>query len=73
MPGDPATAPGVLDQDGGLVPDEKPQIERFKEVAREPECDEDETRFEEALRAIVPDQAGTARAEETNAKAIDAQ
>jgi len=34
-------------------PDEKPQIERFKEVARELECDEDEGRFEEALRAIV--------------------
>jgi hypothetical protein len=34
-------------------PDEKPQIERFKEVARELECDEDPARFEEALRAIV--------------------
>lgn len=34
-------------------PDEKPQIERFKEVARELECDEDPDRFEEALRAIV--------------------
>ena len=34
-------------------PDEKPQIERFKEVARELECDEDPAKFEEALRAIV--------------------
>jgi hypothetical protein len=33
--------------------DEKPQIERFKEVARELECDEDPIRFEEALRALV--------------------
>jgi len=34
-------------------PDEKPQFERFKEVARELECDEDEAHFEEALRALV--------------------
>jgi len=34
-------------------PDEKPQIERFKEIARELECDEDPARLEEALRAIV--------------------
>jgi len=36
-----------------LPPDAKPQIERFKELARELGCDEDEAAFEAALARIV--------------------
>ena len=32
---------------------EKPQAERFKETARELECDEDEDRFDDTLKKIV--------------------
>ena len=34
-------------------PTEKPQIERFREMARELECDEDEGRFEAILVRIA--------------------
>ena len=34
--------------------DKKPQIEQFKKAARELECDEDEDRFNETLKRIVP-------------------
>lgn len=44
-PPDPNAKPDPLD---GL-----PQIERFKAIARELECDEDPAAFEEALRKIA--------------------
>jgi hypothetical protein len=34
-------------------PDAKPQIERFRELARELECDESEEAFDAVLRKIV--------------------
>ena len=34
-------------------PDEKPQIEGFKDLARELGCDEDEAAFDRALRRIA--------------------
>ena len=35
------------------------QSDRFIEKGRELECDEDEDRFNETLRRIVPDKAGS--------------
>lgn len=35
------------------MPDEKPQIDKFKDAARELECDDDERRFKERLRALA--------------------
>ncbi|MGY6550981.1 MAG: hypothetical protein ACXIT4_03685 [Erythrobacter sp.] len=35
------------------MPDQKPQIEKFKEAARELECDDDEQRFKERLKALA--------------------
>lgn len=34
--------------------DEKPQLDKFKDLARELEADEDEARFEETVRKIAP-------------------
>jgi hypothetical protein len=34
-------------------PNEKPQIEKFREAARELGCDDDESAFEERLRQIM--------------------
>lgn len=34
--------------------DPKPQLDKFKDLARELEADEDEARFEEAVRKIAP-------------------
>jgi len=34
-------------------PDEKPQIERFREAAQELGCDDDEAAFDEKLRQIL--------------------
>ena len=36
---------------------ERPQRDRFLETARELECDEDEDRFNEALKRIAPKKA----------------
>lgn len=33
---------------------DKPQLDKFKELARELEADEDEARFEETVRKIAP-------------------
>lgn len=33
--------------------DDKPQPDRFRELARELECDEDEAAFEDAVRRIA--------------------
>ena len=38
----------------GSVDTPKPQRDRFIETARELECDEDEERFNETLKRIVP-------------------
>lgn len=41
--------------------DDKPQLDKFKEAARELECDDDEQGFKERLRKLVkkaPDKAG---------------
>lgn len=35
------------------VPDEKTQIDRFKELARELECNEDEAAFDAALQKLA--------------------
>jgi len=35
-------------------PDDRPQLDKFKDLARELEADEDETRFEDAVRKIAP-------------------
>lgn len=35
-------------------PADKPQLDKFKELARELEADEDEERFEESVRRIAP-------------------
>jgi hypothetical protein len=34
-------------------PPEKPQADKFRDLARELECDEDEARFEETVKRIV--------------------
>lgn len=34
--------------------DDKPQVEKFRDLARELQADEDEERFEEAVRKIAP-------------------
>lgn len=34
--------------------DEKPQLDKFKDLARELEADEDEARFEGIVRKIAP-------------------
>ena len=36
-----------------LMETNKPQIDRFKELARELECDEDESAFDAALKRIT--------------------
>jgi len=36
-----------------MTPDEKSQIDKFKEAARELECDDDEQRFRERLGKLV--------------------
>lgn len=33
---------------------EKPQIDKFRDLARELEADEDEAKFEDAVRKIAP-------------------
>ncbi len=33
---------------------EKPQLDKFRDLARELEADEDEARFEETVRKIAP-------------------
>ncbi len=38
---------------------EKPQIERFKEAARELGCDESEEAFEDSFSRVVPPKSGT--------------
>lgn len=38
--------------------DPKPQLDKFKDLARELEADEDEARFEEAVRQIAPKGSG---------------
>jgi len=35
------------------MPDDKPQIDKFKKAARELECDDDEQRFKERLGKLV--------------------
>jgi len=35
------------------MPDDKPQIEKFKEAARELECDDDEERFKTRIAELV--------------------
>lgn len=37
-----------------MTQEAKPQLDKFKELAREAECDEDEARFEETVRKIAP-------------------
>ena len=34
-------------------PDDKPQLDKFKEAAREIECDDDEQRFKERLGKLI--------------------
>ena len=36
-----------------MVTDKSPQSEKFKEAARELECDEDEARWDERLRKVA--------------------
>jgi hypothetical protein len=38
--------------------DEKPQLDKFKEAARELDCDDDEQRFKERLGKLVKKPAG---------------
>ena len=38
---------------------EKPQIERFKDAARELDCDESPEAFEDSFTRIVPPKSGT--------------
>ena len=33
--------------------DDKPQLDKFKELAREAECDEDEAKFEETVKRVA--------------------
>jgi hypothetical protein len=47
-----------------MTQDVKPQIEKFKEVARQLECDEDEAAFEEKLKKIAPPPKATEQSEE---------
>lgn len=35
-------------------PRDKPQLDKFRDLARQVEADEDETRFEETVRKIAP-------------------
>lgn len=44
------------------VPNEKPQVDKFRDMARELECDEDEAAFEDKVRkvATVPSTASKA-------------
>lgn len=35
-------------------PEEKPQLDKFRDLARELEADENEERFEEQVRRIAP-------------------
>lgn len=35
------------------VPDEKPQVDKFRDMARELECDEDEAAFEDKVRKVA--------------------
>lgn len=35
------------------MPDEKSQIDKFKDAARELECDDDEQRFKERLKKLT--------------------
>lgn len=37
----------------GSKPDELPQIEKFRDLAREVEADEDEKRFEDTVRKVA--------------------
>jgi hypothetical protein len=37
----------------GISPDGKSQLDKFKEAARELECDDDEKRFKERLGKLV--------------------
>ncbi|WP_168157331.1 hypothetical protein [Erythrobacter sp. QSSC1-22B] len=39
--------------------DNQPQIDKFKEAARELECDDNEQRFKERLGKLVKPKAGT--------------
>ena len=38
---------------GGCVTDKRPQLDKFKEAARELECDDDEERFKERVGKLV--------------------
>jgi len=44
---------GRFSANGGVMEDEKPQIDKFKDAARELECDDDEQRFKERLGKLV--------------------
>ncbi len=35
------------------MPDEKPQLDKFKEAARDLECDDDDQRFKERLSKLA--------------------
>lgn len=35
------------------APDKRPQLEKFKDAAREAECDEDESRWDERLKKVA--------------------
>lgn len=35
------------------MPEEKPQLDKFKDAARELECDDDDKRFKERLAKLV--------------------
>ena len=41
-----------------MTDDEKPQLDKFKEAARELECDDDEQRFKERLGKLVKAKPG---------------
>jgi hypothetical protein len=43
---------------GMAVADEKPQLEKFKDAARDLECDDDEERFKERLGKLVKAKPG---------------
>lgn len=38
---------------GGLTEQDKPQLDKFKQAARELECDDDEQRFKERLGKLM--------------------
>ncbi|WP_182482303.1 hypothetical protein [Henriciella barbarensis] len=47
---------------------DKSQLEKFKEAAREAECDTDETAFEEALKKVAkskPEKSSTGEDDQT--------